>query len=136
MSVRSRGDRGARGRTSRVLDDPMTEETLLAEAREEDARRGAAVAELAAAGGALAETRLSGEALGVLCELLTLAMAQRESSEDPGTALDPVHRLRVTIRPEPGTDTRIRSTSGSLTLTGAVLELRGDGAVPPAEVAR
>ncbi|MCA1186696.1 TIGR02677 family protein [Saccharopolyspora sp. 6T] len=130
VSVRSRGDRGARGRTSRVLDDPMTEETLLAEAREEDARRGRAVAELAAAGGSLAETRLSGEALDVLCELLTLAMAQRDSADDPGTALDPVHRLRVTVRPEPGTHTRIRSRAGALTLNDAVLDVRGDGAIP------
>nr|WP_243789295.1 DUF2397 domain-containing protein [Saccharopolyspora gloriosae] len=130
VSVRSRGDRGARGRTSRVLDDPMTEESLLAEAREEDARRGAAVAELASAGAALADTRLSGEALGVLCELMTLAMAQRDSSEDPGSALDPVHRLRVTIRPEPGTHTKISSAAGTLTLTDAVLDVHGDGAIP------
>ncbi|MGW0892828.1 TIGR02677 family protein [Saccharopolyspora sp. NPDC002578] len=130
VSVRSRGDRGARGRTSRVLDDPMTEESLLAEAREEDARRGAAVAELASAGDRLADTRLSGEALSVLCELLTLAMAQRDSSDDPGSALDPVHRLRVTIRPEAGTHTRISSSAGTLTLTDAVLDVHGDGAIP------
>ncbi|WP_338604649.1 DUF2397 domain-containing protein [Saccharopolyspora sp. SCSIO 74807] len=132
VSVRSRGDRGARGRTSRVLDDPMTEETLLAEAREEDARRSAAISELAAAGPDLQGTRLSGDALGVLCELLTLAMAQRDSSEDTGSALDPVHRLRVTVRPEDGQHTRIGSVGGTLTLDHAVVDVRGDGALPDA----
>ena len=132
VSVRSRGDRGARGRTSRVLDDPMTEETLLAEAREEDARRSTAVAELAAAGDDLERAELSGDALSVLCELLTLAMAQRESTEDTGSALDPVHRLRVTVRHSPGRQAQVRSAAGTLTLSDAVLEVRGDGAVPEA----
>lgn len=130
VSVRSRGDRGARGRTSRVLDDPMTEETLLAQARQADERRSAAVAELAAASSQLAERRLSGDALGVLCELLTLAMAQREGSDDSGTALDPVHRLRVTVRPEAGRETKISSAAGTLTLRDTVLEVCGDGAIP------
>lgn len=130
VSVRTRGDRGARGRTSRVLDDPMTEETLLAEAREEDRRRGEAVAELAAAGPDVTSTRLSSEALGVLCELLTLAMAQREHEGDTGSALDPVHRLRVTVRPAEGHRTRVPSAGGTLTLQDAVLEVRGDGAIP------
>lgn len=130
VSVRSRGDRGARGRTSRVLDDPMTEETLLAEAREADQQRSEAVAELAATGSQLADARLSPDALSVLCELLTLAMAQREGSDDTGSALDPVHRLRVTIRPEPGAHTRIGGTNGTLTLQDAALEVTGDGAVP------
>ncbi|WP_188986825.1 TIGR02677 family protein [Saccharopolyspora thermophila] len=132
VSVRSRGDRGARGRTSRVLDDPMTEETLLAQARQADERRSAAVAELATAGGRLAERKLSADALGVLCELLTLAMAQREGADDAGSALDPVHRLRVTVRPETGRETRIRSASGTLTLRDTVLEVSGGGAVPEA----
>ncbi|KAA5826514.1 TIGR02677 family protein [Saccharopolyspora hirsuta] len=130
VSVRSRGDRGARGRTSRVLDDPMTEETLLAQAREADQKRSAAVAELAAAGPRLGEEQLSPDALGVLCELLTLAMAQREGSDEQGTALDPVHRLRVTVRPVAGQHTEIASAAGVLTLRDTVLELSGDGAIP------
>ncbi|WP_408641861.1 TIGR02677 family protein [Saccharopolyspora oryzae] len=130
VSVRSRGDRGARGRTSRVLDDPMTEETLLAQAREADQKRSAAVAELASAGTRLAEQQLSSDALGVLCELLTLAMAQREGSDEQGTALDPVHRLRVTVRPVEGQHTEIASASGVLVLRDTVLELAGDGAIP------
>ncbi|QGK69357.1 DUF2397 family protein [Allosaccharopolyspora coralli] len=133
VSVRTRGERGARGRTSRVLDDPMTEETLLAEAREQDAVRSAAVSELAATQGELSDRTLSGNALGVLCELLTLAMAGRDSAEDAGTALDPVHRLRVTVHPKEGHATTIRSVGGSLTLQDSVIEVEGDGAVPEDE---
>ena len=68
--------------------------------------------------------------LGVLCELLTLAMAQREGPDEQGTALDPVHRLRVTVRPAEGQHTEIASAAGVLTLRDTVLELSGDGAVP------
>lgn len=125
VSVRSRGDRGARGRASRVLDDPMTEETLLAHARQEDQRRSAAVAELAAASQSMADTTLSSDALNVLCELLTLAMAQRDGADGPGSTLDPVHRLRVTIRPEQGRNTEISSESGTLTLRDAAVEIDG-----------
>lgn len=128
VNVRSRGDKGARGRASRVFHDPMTEETLLAEARQEDRRRGAAVAELTAAGSHLTETRLSADALEVLCELLTMAMARRERDDDTGSALDPVHRLRVTVRPVRGSDTRITSSSGTLTLRDAVLDVAGEPA--------
>jgi len=123
VSVRSRGDRGARGRTSRILDDPITEQSLLAEAREADERRAASVAELAAAAPRLAETSLSGEALGVLCELLTLAMAQRESAHDSGSAADPVRGLRVTVDHALGQTTKIISAAGTLTLHDSTLAL-------------
>ncbi|SDC98044.1 DUF2397 domain-containing protein [Actinokineospora iranica] len=121
VSVRGRGDRGARGRTSRIMDDPITEQGLLAQAREADERREAASAELAAASTNLAEVTLSGEALGALCELLTLAMAQREGAADPGTATDQVRGLSLTLTPEPGRMTRIRSSSGTLTLRDTAL---------------
>jgi uncharacterized protein (TIGR02677 family) len=123
VSVRSRGDRGARGRTSRILDDPMTEQSLLAEVREADERRAASVAELAAAAPRLAETTLSGEALGVLCELLTLAMAQRDTASDPGSATDPVRGLRVTVAHARGQAAQIHSAAGTLTLHDSTLVL-------------
>ncbi|WP_234996002.1 DUF2397 domain-containing protein [Streptoalloteichus hindustanus] len=123
VSVRSRGDRGARGRTSRIVYDPMTEQALLAEAREVDARRAAAVAELTSAAPRLDTARLSSGALGVLCELLTLAMAQRERTDQPGTAADPVRGLRLTVVPEAGRTTRIRTAGGVLTLHDTAVEL-------------
>ncbi|MEU5693758.1 DUF2397 domain-containing protein [Actinosynnema sp. NPDC020468] len=123
VSVRGRGDRGARARTSRILDDPMTEQSLLAQAREADERRAASVAELAAAAPNLDTTTLSGEALGVLCELLTLAMAQRDGTRDPGSATDPVRGLRVTVEHSAGRHTRITSAAGTLTLHDSTLVL-------------
>ncbi|WP_312880567.1 DUF2397 domain-containing protein [Actinokineospora xionganensis] len=116
VSVRGRGDRGARGRTSRIMDDPITEQGLLAQAREADERRESASAELAAAATDLGNVTLSGEALGAFCELLTLAMAQREGADDPGAATDQVRGLTLTLTPESGRTTTIRSTSGTLTL--------------------
>ncbi|GLZ35876.1 hypothetical protein Lesp02_80630 [Lentzea sp. NBRC 105346] len=121
VSVRSRGDRGARGRTSRILDDPMTEQSLLAEAREADERRAAHVAELTRAAKDLNGTTLSHGALEVLCELLTLAMAQRDTPQDTGEASDPVRGLKVTV--SHGTTTKITSAAGTLTLHDATLAL-------------
>ncbi|XVV04820.1 DUF2397 domain-containing protein [Actinosynnema sp. CA-248983] len=123
VSVRSRADRAGRGKTSRILDDPMTEQSLLAEAREADERRAASVAELSAAAPRLATTTLSGEALGVLCELLTLAMAQRDTAADPGSATDPVRGLRVTVAHAPGQSAVVRSHGGTLTLHDSSLVL-------------
>lgn len=124
VSVRSRGDRGARGRTARIMDDPIGRETLLAQARETDRRRRAAAAELAQAATDLEHTELSGDALSALCELLTLAMAQREHTRDSGAAADPVRGLKLTVTPTVGHTTRIRSARGTLTLadTSLVLE--------------
>lgn len=123
VSVRSRGDRGARGRASRILDDPMLQETLLAQAREADRQRAAAVAELSAAAPALAQSNLSPEALEVLCELLTMAMAQRERDTDTGSAADPVHGLRLTINHVPDQVTQIATSGGVLTLHHASVQL-------------
>jgi uncharacterized protein (TIGR02677 family) len=115
VSVRSRSDRGARGRTSKIMDDPIGRESLLTEARAADRRRAAAAAELVAASDDLENAVLSGDALGALCELLTLAMAQRERAEDGGSAADPIRGLTVALEPAAGRTTTIRSASGALT---------------------
>jgi uncharacterized protein (TIGR02677 family) len=135
VSVRSRGDRGARGRTARILDDPIGRESLLAQARQADRKRRAAAAELAAAAGDLERADLSGDALSALCELLTLAMAQREHTQDSGAAADPVRGLTLTVTPTVGHTTRIRSAAGTLTLTDTTLSLATRAPVPrtPAE---
>ncbi|MFC0114189.1 DUF2397 domain-containing protein [Kibdelosporangium aridum] len=116
VSVRSRSDRGARGRTSRIMDDPITEQSLLADARRADELRAADVAELVAAAPKLDQVTLSPGALGVLCELLTMAMAQRESSQDSGSAEDQVRGLTVRIEYAEGETATVRSTGGTLTL--------------------
>lgn len=123
VSVRSRGDRGARGRTSRIMDDPITEQALLAQARQVDQQRAAAVTELVEAAPEIGEANLSSGALDVFCELLTMAMAQRERAEDTGSAADPVRGLRLTVTPEQGRTTRIATTGGTLTLHNASVAL-------------
>jgi uncharacterized protein (TIGR02677 family) len=126
VSVRGRGDRGARGRTSRILDDPLGREQLLAEARRADARHADALAELAAARGRLDQVTLSPDALGTLCGLLTDAMAQRERTTDPGESGDPVGGLRLTVRPEPGHAQTIRTHGGVLVLKDTAVEVTSE----------
>jgi uncharacterized protein (TIGR02677 family) len=123
VSVRSRGDRGARGRTSRIVDDPITEQALLAEARHVDKKRSEAVTELVEAAPTIEESRLSHGALDVFCELLTMAMAQRERAEDVGAAADPVRGLKLTVTPEEGRTTTIKTAGGTLTLHNASVAL-------------
>ena len=123
MSVRGRGDRGARGRPSRIMDDPITEQSLLAQARESDKRRAAAAAELVAASANLRDAELSPDALGALCELLTLAMAQRDGAGEAGSATDQVRGLTLTVTPADGEVTTIHSAGGTLTLRDTALAL-------------
>ncbi|HEY7595792.1 MAG TPA: TIGR02677 family protein [Actinophytocola sp.] len=122
VSVRGRGDRGARGRTSRILDDPLGREQLLAEARDADARHTDTIAELAGAQGRLDRVTLSPAALGTLCGLLTDAMAQRERATDSGESGDPVGGLTLRIRPAEGTQT-IRTERGVLELRNTAIEV-------------
>jgi len=126
VSVRSRGDRGARGRPARILDDPIGRETLLSQARQADRRRRAAAAELVAAAPDLERATLSDDALSALCELLTLAMAQRDHPRDTGAAADPVRGLTLTVTPTVGHTTRIHSSGGTLTLADTALTLSRD----------
>ena len=123
VSVRGRGDRGARGRTSRIVDDPLGREQLLAEARDADARHADTIAELAAAHGRLGEVTLSPGALGTLCGLLTDAMAQRERATDPGESGDPVGGLTLRLRQDEGRTQTIRTTRGVLELKDTNVEV-------------
>lgn len=100
----------------------MTEQTLLAEARRADGQRSAAADELGAAGD-LTGVTLSAGALGALCDLLTLANAQRDGTEDTGEATDPVRRLRLTVGPNAGRDAVITTTAGTLTLRDSAVKI-------------
>lgn len=123
VSVRGRGDRGARGRAARIIDDPLGREQLLAEARDTDTRHADALAELAASSSRLDEVTLSPGALGTLCGLLTDAMAQRERTTDSGESGDPVGGLRLTIRPETGRTQTIHTARGVLRLQDTTVEV-------------
>jgi uncharacterized protein (TIGR02677 family) len=123
VSVRGRGERGARGRTSRILDDPLGREQLLAEARHADARHADTLTELAAAEGQLDQVTLSTGALDTLCGLLTDAMAQRERVADTGASGDPVGGLTLTVRPQTGHTQTIRTEGGVLELRNTSVEV-------------
>ncbi|MCG8915087.1 DUF2397 family protein, partial [Actinokineospora sp. PR83] len=104
----------------------ITEQGLLAAARAADERREAAAAELAAAAAhadGIDSAVLSAPALRALCELLTLAMAQREGAADPGSATDQVRGLTLRLTPARGRTTNIRSESGTLTLRDTVVDI-------------
>lgn len=128
VNVRGRGDRSARGRPSRILDDPLGREMLLAEARRAETSRAAAVAELAAASGQLESVVLSADALGAMCGLLTEAMAQRERATDGGEAVDPAGGLRLRVRHAAGATMAIRAAGGVLNLCDTAVEVCAGGA--------
>ena len=123
VNVRSRSAAAARGRPARIVDDPLGERALVAEAVARERQRAAAVAELAAAAPALDRAALSGDALDVLCELLGQATDARDRPDDTATAGDPVHGLRLTLRSVPGRAARIGSALGTLVLEDAELVL-------------
>ncbi|WP_460863834.1 DUF2397 domain-containing protein [Nocardiopsis coralliicola] len=122
VNVRSKGERAASGPVPRLGDDPLGRAALLEEEAQRAQRRAAAVRELAAAAGDLRGARLSADALGLFCELLTLAGASRDTPAESGTAADPVSGLTLAVRPSPGTG-RIGSVFGTLELHGSDVEL-------------
>lgn len=124
VNVRTRADRSPAGQTPRVADDPLGRAALLEEESRRQERRLAAVRELAAAADGLASARLSGDALELVCELLTLAGAGRDSPADQGTASDPVTGLTLVLEPRPGGGAaRIGSVHGTLELHGSDVRL-------------
>ncbi len=125
VSVRSRGERAAAGRGSRIQSDPLGDELLRMRTRERAQRRADAVAELASAAADLERARLSQPALDVLCELLGSAMATRDNVTEIGVGTDPVHHLKLTIAPGDG-PARVGSVAGTLTLANSRLVIEAD----------
>jgi uncharacterized protein (TIGR02677 family) len=116
VSMSSRGDRAARGRTSKIVENPLGEQLALAEAQEQARRREAAYAELRAAAARLEEVTLSSGALDVLYNLLRRAMSHREGLDGAGEFLHTPSQLRVRVGPQAGGRCRIRAAHGTLTL--------------------
>ncbi|GAA1748283.1 DUF2397 domain-containing protein [Streptomonospora arabica] len=138
VNVRSRSERAPGGPAPRISDDPLGRAALLEEEERRRGRRSAAVGELAAARGDLAGARLSSDALEVLCELLTLAGADRDGPADQGSASDAATGLTVVLEPRPrGRVARIGSELGALELHGVDVRLSvEDPLLPDAEGAR
>src|SRR5699024_5791978 len=129
VNVRTRAEPGSRGRTSKVVDDPLGRERLLAQAREVKKSHDAASAELASSAGQLDQVVLSGAAMAALCTLLTKAMAQRARRADTGQASDPRAGLQLRVHYDADRAMTIRSVSGQLRMHETVVELfaGGDG---------
>jgi uncharacterized protein (TIGR02677 family) len=124
VSLRERGDRAARGRTSRVPDPGLDGERLIAAAEEQSQARHAAAAELAAAG-SLHNSRLTRAARDLLLD--NLADLLRAAGNPEGAAGRTIERpdsdLDLILRadPSPGRATVIVSDDGTVTIDGVML---------------
>ncbi len=120
VSLRERGDRALRGRTSRVPDPTPDRFRLIAEAHREAEQRQTAASELAIAG-ALHGASVSPAARDLLLDLLgdLLASADAETVD---------HDLGLRLTATPGADTVIASTDGTTTVHGMELTIDGVGA--------
>lgn len=125
LALRERGDRTARGRTSRVPDPGLDRERLLAEAQAEADHKRAAAAELAAAGN-LDGAHLSPAARELLLDRLADLIAIDQLLEGPATSTDTDANLIVTATPVAGAYTVVHCSDGDLTVHD--LELRADPA--------
>jgi uncharacterized protein (TIGR02677 family) len=116
VSVSSRGDRSARGRAAKIMENPLGEQIALAEAEQQAQLREAAYAELRAASGRLEEVRLTAGALDILYDLLRLAFGNRDGDDEDGEFVHTPSRLRVRAGTSAGGVCRIQADSGTLTL--------------------
>jgi hypothetical protein len=132
VSLRERGDRTTRGRSSRVPDPGADSQRLLARARQRDEARRAAAAELLAAG-SLHRSRLSRAATHLLLEklsaLLTDVSMRAATVDYPDTDLG----LLLRATPGEGTVTVVTSDDGTvsihdLRLVALPLDAAGQGA--------
>jgi hypothetical protein len=112
--LRERGDRSARGRSSRVPDPALDRETLLAEAAAEAAKKKAAAAELAATGN-LHGARLTPVARDLLLERLGDLLAIHQDLEETMTSTDTDIDLLIVAAPFPDA-TVIHCDDGLLTI--------------------
>lgn len=130
MSLRDRGDRSARGRSSSVPDPGLDAAALLSAAEAEAARRHAAAAELLAAG-ALHDAHVSPAARDLLMERTADLLAVHQELDGPVSSTDSDLGLTVHAAPEPGAVTVVHADDGSVTVHGLRLTAcpAGTGAV-------
>jgi uncharacterized protein (TIGR02677 family) len=127
VSLRERGDRTARGRSSRVPDPGANTQRLLAQARQKSEARQAAAAELVAAR-SLHRARLSRAARDLLLEHLSTLFAALSAGGRPVEYRDTDLGLVLRATPDVGHATVVTSDDGTLTIHAVVLEARPVGA--------
>ena len=127
VSLRERGDRAMRGRSSRVPDPTADRLRLTAEARREAEQRQAAAAELALTG-SLHGAHISPAARNLLLDLVAGLLARhRDETVD--------HDVGLRLRAIPGPDTVITSSDGTTTFVGLSLSVSGTADWAPGETA-
>jgi len=125
VSLRERGDRAMRGRTSRVPDPTADRLRLTAEARQEAEQRQAAAAELALTG-SLHGATISPAARNLLLDLVAELLARhRDETVD--------HDVGLRLRAAPGLDTVVTSSDGTTTFVGLSLSVSGTAEWAPGE---
>jgi uncharacterized protein (TIGR02677 family) len=123
VSLRERGDRAMRGRTSRVPDPSADRLRLEAEARRETEQRLSAAAELALAG-ALHGATISPAARNLLLDMVADLLARhRDETVD--------HDAGMRLRAVPGPDTIVTSPDGTTTFDGLSLSVSSSADAPP-----
>jgi hypothetical protein len=130
VSLRERGDRTARGRSSPVLDPGLEAVRLQMDADQEAADRAAASGELTSAGD-LNGARLSPAARDILLELLASALAvgaMPTSSGELAVTSDPDLGVDLHVRATPGAATRCVSPDGVLRIDDVALSVHPLGA--------
>lgn len=121
VSLRERGNRASRGRTSRVPDSAADRRLVEAAAREETRRHRAAAAELIACG-SLDGARLSPGARAVLLDQLARLLTVQSDPAESTALAD--HDLGLILEATPGGRTRIESQDGTLTVERWTLAIR------------
>jgi uncharacterized protein (TIGR02677 family) len=122
VSLRERGDRAMRGRSSRVPDPTADRLRLTAEAQREAEQRQAAAAELALTG-SLHRATISPAARNLLLDLVAELLARhREEITD--------HDVGLRLRAVPGPGTVVTSSDGTATFVGLSLWVSGTGQAP------
>jgi uncharacterized protein (TIGR02677 family) len=117
VSLRERGDRAMRGRTSRVPDPTADRLRLTAEAQREAEQRQAAAAELALTG-SLHRATISPAARDLLLDLVADLLARhRDETVD--------HDAGLRLRAIPGPDTIVTSPDGTTTFVRLSLSVSG-----------
>jgi uncharacterized protein (TIGR02677 family) len=125
LSLRERGDRAIRGRTSRVPDPTADRLRLTAEAEREAEQRRTAAAELALAG-ALDGATISPAARDLLLNLVADLLARHRAEVTD-------HDVGLRLRAVPGQDTIVHSPDGTTTFVDLTLSVTSTGESAPAD---
>jgi uncharacterized protein (TIGR02677 family) len=125
LSLRERGDRAMRGRSSRVPDPTADRLRLTAEARHEAEQRQDAAAELALTG-SLDGATISPAARDLLLDLVADLLARHRDETDD-------HDVSLRLRAVPGPDTVVTSSDGTATFVDLSLSVSSTTRWAPGE---